>query len=247
VLRRQAEGPGADGLAFDDGRQRITFAELAERASARAVGLQRRGVRAGDSVALVLSPGMSFVETFWALQLAGAVPCAFNPTLPGTTLERRTALIRPRLVLTDADVADLPAPGTPAAVDRAPTDLALFQFTSGTSGEPRAAMVTHRNVLAYLDATRGIGADDIFVGWVPHWHDLGLMRFVIGSVYTGVPCHLVEPAIRTIPEWLRRIAEVGGTLTAAPDFAYRIATRMVGSNAVDLSTLRFGTIAAEPV
>src|SRR2546427_309837 len=68
-----------------------------------------------------------------------------------------------------------------------PEDIAVLQPTSGTSGEPRAAMVRHRNVMAYLVGLGGglAGPDDILVAWVPPWHDLGLFRFVVGGVFFG--------------------------------------------------------------
>jgi len=91
-------------------------------------------------------------------------------------------------------------------------------------------MLTHRNVLAQLRATaqaRHVGADDVLVSWVPPWHDFGLVRFIIAPVYFGTACHIVRPAIRTIPDWLQAISQVGATHTGAPDFAYRLACRLV--------------------
>jgi acyl-CoA synthetase (AMP-forming)/AMP-acid ligase II len=227
----------------------LTFATLYERALQRAAALRRRGVRPGDRVALVMSDWLPFVEVFWALALVGGVPCALSPGLSAEMLDRRIERVRPRLVLRDTDVDDLRA----AAIDPGdvpppkPSDVAILQYTSGTSGEPRAAMISHGNVLAYLRATEGITAEDVFVGWAPPWHDLGLMRFVITPVYFGCSCFLVQPSIWTIPDWLATISRHGGTLTAAPDFCYRLATRMVDPLRVDLSSLRFASIAAEPV
>jgi long-chain acyl-CoA synthetase len=82
---------------------------------------------------------------------------------------------------------------------------------------------------------------------VPPWHDLGLVWFIIGAVYFGASCHIVAPAIRTIPEWLATIGLTGATLTGAPDFAYRLAVRMVETGAVDLSSLRFCCNGGEPI
>ena len=63
----------------------------------------------------------------------------------------------------------------------------------------------------------------------------------------GAPCHLVEPSVRTIPQWLAKISEVRGTITGAPDFAWRLATRLVDPRNLDLSSLRFATNGGEPV
>jgi acyl-CoA synthetase (AMP-forming)/AMP-acid ligase II len=111
-------------------------------------------------------------------------------------------------------------------------------------------MIRHRNVLAFLRASRDQGhvtRDDVLVSWVPPWHDLGLVRFVIGSVYHGAPCHIVQPAVSTIPEWLATVSRTRGTVTGAPDFCYYLATRMVDPASVDLSSLRFATNGGEPV
>jgi acyl-CoA synthetase (AMP-forming)/AMP-acid ligase II len=249
LLERAATDP--DRLAYDDEIRRITFGELAESAATRAAQLAAMGVREGDRVALVLPSGIPFAEAFWGVQLLGATPCAFNPTVPPQTLERRTALVRPRLVVREGDLEAAPPPSGPAPEPSSlgPEDLAFLQPTSGTSGEPRAAMVRHRNVLACMWANAEDGhilRDDVLVNWVPPWHDLGLVRFVIACVYFGSACHILQPAVRTIPAWLEAVGRVGGTVTAAPDFAYRLATRMVDPASVDLSTLRYLNNGGEP-
>jgi acyl-CoA synthetase (AMP-forming)/AMP-acid ligase II len=249
VLLARAEAD-PDRLAYDDELRRITFGELAESSARRAAQLAEMGVRAGDRVALVLPSGIPFAEAFWGLQLLGATPCAFNPSVPPQTLERRTALVRPRLVVREGDLEAAPPPTRPAPVTSlGPEDLAFLQPTSGTSGEPRAAMVRHRNVLACMWANAEDGhilREDVLVNWVPPWHDLGLVRFVIACVYFGSACHILQPAVRTIPAWLEAVGRLGGTVTAAPDFAYRLAARMVDPAAVDLSTLRYLNNGGEP-
>jgi acyl-CoA synthetase (AMP-forming)/AMP-acid ligase II len=247
LAARAAASPTA--LAFADDRRTVTFGDLAEAASAIAGGLARTGVRAGDRVALVLPAGVGFAETFWALQLLGAVPCAFNPVTLRQTLARRIAAVRPRLVITD-DLEIARAPVAPGASPLGPDGLAFLQRTSGTSGDPRVAMLTQRNVIAQLRATDEAGhlaADDVCVSWVPPWHDFGLVRFVIAPVYFGMACHIVRPAIRTIPDWLAAISRVGATHTGAPDFAYRLASRLVDPRSVDLSSLRYAANGGEPV
>jgi fatty-acyl-CoA synthase len=249
VLASRAAG-SPDALAFADDRRRVTFGELAATADELADGLARRGVGPGDRVALVAAAGVRFAELFWALQVLGATPCAFNPTTPSQTLARRVEAIRPRLVLTEDLVTTGSGAAAPEPVGADADALAFLQPTSGTSGEPRAAMLTHRNVLQQLRATRDAGhivEDDVFVSWVPPWHDLGLVRFMIGPVYFGTPCHIVEPAIRTIPDWLSTVSRVRATHTGAPDFAYRLACRLVDPRSVDLSSLRYSVNGGEPV
>ena len=249
LLSRANEMPSSS--AFVAGRQELTFGELAERAAARAGSLRASGVRPRDRVAVTMSTGLRFVEVFWGLQMLGACPCVLNPSAAPESLARRTALIRPRLVVTDELAAEMRASSPPPPAEIGPDDLAFLQLTSGTSGEPRASMILHRNVVSYLATARTdsevLSPSDVLVCWVPPWHDLGLVRFIIGSVYVGAQCHIVEPSVRTIPEWLRTTSEVGGTYTAAPDFAIRLAARIVAPESVQLPSLRFLKSGGEPV
>ena len=244
-------GRDPDRLAFADSEHQLTYAGLAERADSRAGALRAMGVGPRDRVALVMAAGVPLVEMFWALQVIGAVPCVFNPRVPAETLARRVELVRPRIVVTDALAREMSlSRSAPAGSGPDPDDLAFLQFTSGTSGAPRASMILQRNVVAYLRTSRSdqaVRSDDVLVSWVPPWHDLGLVRFLLATVYHGAVCHIVEPAVRTIPQWLAAISRVGGTYTAAPDFAYRLAARMVDPATVDLTSLRFAKSGGEPV
>lgn len=237
-----------DALAFTFGEESLTVRALHEDAERLAMAFLKEGVASGDRVALVLPAGLDLIRLFFAAQRIGAAPSIFDPAVPAATTERRVARIRPRLVLSSAALPPSAAPLPPLPAD--PDAIAFLQSTSGTSGEPRAAVILQRNVLASLAATRewlDPVASDVFVGWVPPWHDLGLLRFVLAPVYFGLPCHLIPPAVRTIPRWFATITEQRGTISGAPDFAWRMATRLVDPRAVDLSSLRFATNGGEPV
>jgi len=237
-----------DALAFTFGAESLTFGGLRDDAGALAGALLRDGIRAGDRVALVMPAGLDLIRLFYAIQRIGATPAIFDPSVPAATTERRVARIRPRLVLTSAAFAKEAAPLPPIPSDA--EALAFLQPTSGTSGEPRAVMIRQRHLLAFQEGTRewlDPVPGDVLVGWVPPWHDLGLVRFVTGPVCLGLPCHLIAPSVRTIPQWFATITEQRGTITGAPDFAWRLATRLVDPRAVDLSSLRFATNGGEPV
>lgn len=254
-----------DHLAFAAGSQTLTYGELAEEARAVAGGLVHAGVQPGDRVAIHLPAGLDFVRTFWAVQWLGATACALNPSTPPALAMRRAALVRPALVVTGeagiveaAVAAGLRAvlleelsrgPVAMPSVTASGEDIAILQTTSGTSGEPRAAMIRHRNVMAsLLGAVTGLGfgEDDVLAAWVPPWHDLGLIRFIAGTVFFGASCHIVSPAIHTIPEWFATMVATRATITGAPDFAYRLATGIV-PRGLDLSSLRDATSGGEPV
>ena len=239
----------ADALAFAHDSEHITYGQLFEEAGALASGLMQAGVRAGDRVALMMPAGLDWVRAFWAIQRAGAVSCAFNPYVPAETAARRIARVRPALTITSLD--DVPrGSGAPTSGVTGPEDLVFLQPTSGTSGESRAVMIRQRNLLSVLSSTAGANSleqRDVLVSWVPPWHDLGLVRFMIGTVYNGASCHIVTPSIQTIPRWLETITKMRGTITGAPDFAWRLAVRLVDPRKIDLSSLRWATNGGEPV
>jgi len=223
----------------------LTYGQLLDDVESLAGLLLHGGIAAGNRVALRLSAGLDLVRAFFALQRIGAVPCIFDPNVPRETCERR---IQPAHTLDAIPTAGARAPLPKWADD--PDAIAFLQSTSGTSGEALAAIVLQRNVAASIASARDFldpRAGDVLVGWVPPWHDLGLLRFLIAPVAFGVPCHLIPPAIRTIPEWFATIANAGGTITGAPDFAWRLATRLVDPAKADLRSLRFATNGGEPV
>ena len=241
LAHRAAHAP--DALAFAAGGERLTYGGLRADAEALASGLASLGVCRGDRVVLLLPAGLDFIRAFFALQRLGAAPCALDPSAA-----RRAALVRPALVL--SELQEIPRLSPWEGPGPEEDDVAFLQPTSGTSGEPRAAVILHRNAIASLRVARdwlGLGSEDVFAGWVPPWHDLGLVRFILCPVYLGAPCHLVPPAIRTLPLWLRTASEVHATVLGAPDFAWRLATRLVDPEGLDLSSLRFATNGGEPV
>jgi acyl-CoA synthetase (AMP-forming)/AMP-acid ligase II len=241
---------------------------LRAESEALAGGLSHLGVERGDRVALFLPAGLDFIRVFFALQRLAAVPCAFAPGGPPAASARRAARVRPRLCLVDGSetgeltralaeaglrgvgLGEVPRTEPPPRVDVRPDEIAFLQPTSGTSGEARAAMITQANAFASLGSAREmleVGPRDVLVSWVPPWHDLGLLRFVLGPVFFGVSCHLVPPAVRTLPLWLQTASEVRATVLGAPDFAWRLASRLVGPAGLDLSSLRYATNGGEPV
>ena len=255
-------------LAFAAGGEALTYESLRAETEILAGGLARLGVGRGDRVAVLVPAGMDFIRAFFALQRLAATPCAFDPHVPPRTAAIRAARARPRLVLTAGagaggiaaacemaglTVADLPSvPGCtpPPEQEASGDDVAFLQPTSGTTGEPRLAVIPQRSALASLQAARdflAIGPTDRLVSWVPPWHDLGLLRFVLGPVYFGTPCYLVPPAIRTLGQWLATASDVHATILGAPDFAYRLAARLVNPHGLDLSSLRLATNGGEPV
>ncbi len=147
------------------------------------------------------------------------------------------------------DLRSLPPDSAPPLADVEPDGLAYLQFTSGTTGESRAAMISHRSLIASLRAaiTRlEITPEDVFVSWVPLHHDLGLVRFVFGPLFFGCPAYLLQPSITNLRSWLETASRVRATITGSPDFGYRIAARTIDPEGIDLRALRFATNGGEP-
>ena len=134
-------------------------------------------------------------------------------------------------------------------------DTAFLQYTSGSTGQPKGVILTHANLLANIRAMgEAVQADstDVFVSWLPLYHDMGLIGAWLGSLYYGLPLVLMSPlAFLTRPaRWLWTIHKHRGTLTAAPNFAYELCLSKVEDSDIeglDLGSLRLSLNGAEPV
>lgn len=288
ALRRAAAEGAGQGLVFLDKREaetRLGWGDLYARAQAFAGGLRGRGVLPGETVAIILPTGAGFFDAFFGTLLAGAIPVPLYPPVRLGRLDeyhaRTTAMLRAahaRLLVTDdrlwrilgetvrrSDTAcvrgdDVVAAGraSPVHTESAPTDIAMVQFSSGTTVDPKPVALSHANVLANVKAILGLvlEVDDHHsragVSWLPLYHDMGL----IGCVFPA----LVQPGSLTLipPElfiarpalWLRALGRTGAVVSPAPNFAYALCVDRVKDeemDGVDLSNWRLALNGAEPV
>ncbi len=134
-------------------------------------------------------------------------------------------------------------------------DIALLQYTSGSTGNPKGVILTHANLLANIRAM-GIaaraGSTDVFVSWMPLYHDMGLIGAWLGSLYYAIPLVVMSPlTFLARPErWLWAIHRHRATLSGSPNFGYELCLRRIDDRDIeglDLSSWRFAVNGAEPV
>ena len=286
ALQRAAALAPTRGLIFLDREEREVSAEWRDvfaRAAAVAGGLRARGIREGDTVVSVFPTGPRFFDAFFGTLLAGAVPVPlYPPARLGRLLEyqaRTAAMITAvgaRLVLTDsrtlpglAETQERAKPeqgvvdvtlvtGPPCVRAGSPDDLALVQFSSGTTTDPKPAALTHRNVLANVraihDVVREAGADvvDHGVSWLPLYHDMGLIGCVFLALYHPGSLTLIPPDLFVARPalWLRALSRTRAPVSAAPNFAYALCTERIRDEdmaGVDLSGWHLALNGSEPV
>ncbi|MBE0613105.1 MAG: AMP-binding protein [Burkholderiales bacterium] len=136
-----------------------------------------------------------------------------------------------------------------------PGDIAFLQYTSGSTGNPKGVALTHANLVANI---RGMGeavqagANDVFVSWLPLYHDMGLIGAWFAALYLGFPTVLMSPlAFLSHPSrWLWAIHRHRGTLSGGPNFAYELCMKRIEErdlDGLDLSCWRYAFNGAEPV
>ena len=139
-----------------------------------------------------------------------------------------------------------------------PDDLCFLQFTSGSTSKPKGVMVTHGNLVANASAFLGPNGgldrndEDKGVSWLPLFHDMGLIGFVLGTLICDIPVVLLptETFARSPGLWLETITKHRGTITYAPNFAYQLVTKRVKDRQMaelDLSSVRVAGCGAEPI
>lgn len=270
------------GLTFlgNDDPVHVTFSGLeavTDDLARRWAGL---GVQQGDRVVLIIVDEREFVIAFLSALRAGVVAVPMFPPFilaqldayytalrricqvsgatrclvsqPLRNLLGNAGLERPVSVLEDLVTATPGAVGTPA-----PADPAFLQFSSGSTGDPKGAVISHRSLLAnsYAIGRHGLGVDgevDRAVSWLPLYHDMGLIGLLITAVLEQVGTWYLPPLrfARDPMSWPRLMSDIQATLSFAPNFAYGLVTRRVTDEALaelDLSCWRVAGCGAEPV
>ena len=274
------------GLRFLDRQERATFyswAEIWRRASSVAGRLHGEGIEKGDRVALVYPTSIDFIDTLFGTILAGAVPVPLYPPVRLHRLDdysaataRMLEAVSAKLVLADGRLRPILGSAAAAAgpplgcrtlsdlaqkedvtVLRSGDDLALIQFSSGTTVHPKPAALSHRAVVAQTKALNAHWPDEdgcinSGVSWLPLYHDMGLIGCVMTALerpgtMTLIPpeLFLARPAV-----WLRALSSYRATISVAPNFAFGLCIEKIKDEqlvGVDLSNWTIALCGAEPV
>ncbi len=259
----------------------ITYLQLERQARRIGASLQGLEVHS-EAVGLLYHPGLGFIEAFFGCLFAGlvAIPVQTPPGLK--RLGGLTAILSDagtRLVLTSSDILEAlhkdpskhdwaqslrllatdqisvePSPDWHPA-DPAVNSAAFFQYTSGTTNAPRGVVVSHANVLSNEELIRKAFRHDrttIGIGWLPHFHDMGLIGNLLQGLYIGRPCILMSPFhfIQRPLRWLQAISHYQATTSGGPTFAYDLCVQKIGAaqrDQLDLSSWTLAFIGAETV
>jgi malonyl-CoA/methylmalonyl-CoA synthetase len=233
LLGDLAARAGRAAIRVDDGE--VGYAALERLARAHATRLRAEGIRPGDRVAVWATPHLATIAAILGDALLGVATVPLNPALGEAELRHVLADSAPRLVLA-ADPAPfrqrtpavtavtLDGPAGPLPTPPAPSDLFLVVYTSGTTGPPKGAGITHAAAAFDLDALArawGWTADDVLVHALPLFHVHGLLLGVLGSLRVGGTLRLLP---RFTPEAVCAAMGAEGTLLfAVPTMYHRLA------------------------
>lgn len=259
----------------------LTYQELATKAQAIAIQLQQ--LVSPGSRALLIYPyhaGLEFITAFFACLYAKVVAVPCHPPqnrLTAREIETRLLSAEGQIVLTESGLANkiqtqlakLESTCQYFTTDRVryqpaitwtlpkicPDDLAFLQYTSGSTGQPKGVMITHRCLLQNQEMLRlafGHTEESIGVSWLPLFHDMGLIGHVIQPIYLGICCVMMSPIsfIQKPFRWLQAISKYQATTSGAPNFAYDLLCDRVSDDQLaqlDLSTWQVAFSGAEPV
>jgi fatty-acyl-CoA synthase len=281
-IEQAADSTGTIHLASGDTTVDVPWRQVHEEARSMAAALQSRGIGPGDHVAILGPTTRPLVTAIQATWLSGATLVVLPLPMRLASIEEFVGQTRKRLrkadsalLLIDPDLAAFvePVPGDPpivgldelwrvaaaTATDRyeRPADdldhLAILQFTSGSTSEPKGVMLPQHVLGANLDAIVEAGqlqADDVFVSWLPLYHDMGLVGMFIVPMTTGQDLVLGAPQdfLGSPARWMQWLSDHRGTVTAGPNFSWVLATRALRRmHDLDLSPLRIALNGAEPV
>ena len=268
----------------DDGAlsSSLTYIELKRKAETLAKVILSK-TAPGQRALLMYSPGVSFIIAFYGCLMAGVIAIPTYPPRKNQNLQRLKNIINDAdvsVVLSDdlvlgvaqakfaadenlAKIAWINTEEYPTNIELMNISLpvvtrdniALFQYTSGSTGNPKGVVITHKNIISNQSVIASIAChseNSVGVSWLPHFHDMGLFYSVIQPLFVGFPMYIMSPAYFSQKpiRWLEAIYKYRATTSCAPNFAYDLCIdtlKNIDEIDFDLSCLQTSFNSAEPI
>lgn len=261
--------------------ENITYADLQKR-TFEIAGLLTKYARPSDRVALIYPSGLAFLSAFFGCLHARMTAVPLHSPRSGRHNDRLAAIIESsdaRLVLTTKELVNSVEQTLSETTDRTSIrvlatddllfttpiddvvqdiqadDIAFLQYTSGSTSSPKGVIVTHRNLIAnqeMIQKTFQGTLESIIVGWLPLYHDMGLIGNIFQALWIGARCILMSPTafLQRPSRWLEAISNYRATISGGPDFAYRLAAERITTEQatpLDLSSWKVAFNGSEPI
>ena len=259
----------------------LRYGDLDRRARAIAAVLQQHEATEARAL-LLFPAGLEFISAFFGCLYAGVVGVPTYPPTARRPQPRLQAIARDagaRFILTTEDVVSrreeleahtpelreaiwiatdaIPDSVSDGWIEHAPGGeaTAFLQYTSGSTSDPKGVVVTHGNLLHNEELIRqafGQSEESVIVGWLPLYHDMGLIGNVLQPLYADARCILMSPLsfLQQPARWLRAVSRYRATTSGGPNFAYDLCARKATPElleSLDLSSWQVAFNGAEPV
>ena len=281
ILKERAHATPLDlAFTFDvDGKETrisISYSDLHTEALRIANGLHQICEK-GDRVILFFSPGLDFIKAFLGCLYIGAIAVPSYPPKKNRGAEKISAIYfdaNPSIILADSgylslirslDFINVPVVNIEQLLSSAldlinlpvveSDDLAFLQYTSGSTGSPKGVMISHTNLMhneSLIQKAFQVTSDSVIVGWLPFYHDMGLIGNILQSIYSGAHCILMSPVsfVKNPIKWLSLISEYKATISGGPNFAYDLCCEKIADRdltGIRLDSWKVAFNGAEPV
>lgn len=260
----------------------LTFSELFQRVQRIAAAVGQRMDRNVEprKIILMFEPSLDFISALFGCMAARHIAVPVSQIKPNANIQKLKNIVEDcgvDLLLTSDRykataqeiVADLGlreltikslsellnSQSEYVETDILPSDTAFYQYTSGSTGQPKGVEITHQNIMANQAMIQeGFCHDSstIFVGWLPLYHDMGLIGNVMQPMYLGISCYLMSPLsfVQKPVRWLKAIAKYGATTSGGPNFGYDLCVNRIDEQyceGLDLSSWKVAYNGSEPV
>ncbi|MFO8128496.1 MAG: AMP-binding protein [Bacteroidales bacterium] len=244
------------GFISDKGETSLlTYADLRERSLQLLGGLRQKKISSGDNVILAIDKNEETIPILWACIAGNVVPTILQPPVSFSTINPALEKIEkvyeklgaPMVIVSEetskkwmsktvatenvVSVADIPITDLPPCLpEKEPDETAYIQFSSGSTGDPKGVVLTHRNLVKNVDAiTRkaDLGPWDTSLSWMPLYHDMGLIGFHFTTLFSAMDQYSIDPVdfIKNPFLWLDHMSAKKVSVTGSPNFGQIIVNR----------------------